>query len=205
MTDDNVPSGGGDAEPSTSLLVRVRAGDAAAWQRLVSLYTPLVYRRCRGMGLQGADAANVGQEVFLAVFQNIAAFRREKPTDSFRGWLRTITRNKVLDHYNRRARREAGAGGSEAQRWIEQQPDGGREDTEAEDRDDRRLLYRRAIELVRGEFEERTWLAFVRTAVDGQPAAAVADELGLTRNAVYLAKARVRRRLRLELEDLGDL
>jgi RNA polymerase sigma-70 factor (ECF subfamily) len=206
MTDDFVPSGGGDAEPSTSLLVRVRAGDAAAWQRLVSLYAPLVYRRCRRMGLQAADATDVGQEVFVAVARSIDAFRREQPTDSFRRWLRTITRNKVMDHYRHRAGREAGAGGSEARLWLEQLADDGRagEETDA-DRDDRRLLYRRAIELVRGEFEERTWRAFLRAVVDGQAAGDVADELGMTRNAAYLAKARVLRRLRQEFDDLGDL
>jgi RNA polymerase sigma-70 factor (ECF subfamily) len=58
---------------------------------------------------------------------------------------------------------------------------------------------------VRGDFEPDTWAAFWRSAVDGRPAADVAAELGMTRNAVYLAKARVRHRLMTEFAGLIEL
>ena len=63
-------------------------------------------------------------------------------------------------------------------------------------------LSRRALDLVRAEFENRTWEAFWRTAIDGQRPAHVADDLGMSLNAVYKAKSRVLRRLRRELGDL---
>src|SRR5271165_3129364 len=108
---------GSGSQPSTStsrsLLERVRADDSAAWDRLVSLYAPLVLYWCRRWGLQDEDAADVFQEVFLAVATHIGRFHKTQPGDTFRGWLRTITSNKVLDLFRRRKRDPGGIGGSE--------------------------------------------------------------------------------------------
>src|SRR5262245_54299739 len=82
---------------SRSLLDRVRTNDAAAWDRLVALYAPLVFHWCRRWDLQHQDAADILQDVFQAVATHIAQFRKEREGDTFRGWLRTITRNKVRD------------------------------------------------------------------------------------------------------------
>ena len=49
-------------------------GDDASWKRLVALYSPLVYGWCRDGGLPAGDAANVLQEVFLAVWQGRNGF-----------------------------------------------------------------------------------------------------------------------------------
>jgi RNA polymerase sigma-70 factor (ECF subfamily) len=61
-------------------------------------------------------------------------------------------------------------------------------------------LIRRAAELVRDDFEPKTWQAFWRLAVENQPARDIAADLGMTADAVYQAKARVLRRLREELD-----
>src|SRR5580698_9987695 len=82
---------------SASLLELVKADDAAAWERLVGLYAPLVFYWCRRWDLQETDTADVFQEVFLSVATHIGGFRKDQPGGTFRGWLRTITRNKVLD------------------------------------------------------------------------------------------------------------
>src|SRR4051794_38956050 len=78
---------------SPSLLLRVQGNQAAAWERLVELYAPLVYHWCRRARLGEEDTADVFQEVFRAVARTIGAFRRDRAGDTFRGWLRTITRN----------------------------------------------------------------------------------------------------------------
>jgi RNA polymerase sigma-70 factor (ECF subfamily) len=203
VTDGNVQYDGGAGSISTSLLVRVQTSDPAAWERLVSLYSPLVYRWCRQRGLQAADAADVGQEVFRAVARKIADFRRERPGDTFRGWLRIITRNKIRDHLRRQQRGATGVGGTEAQRQLLQLPS---EDADADDpaseASEATFVYHRALELLRQEFEERTWQAFWRVAVGDQVPAEVAAELGITVNAVYVAKSRILRRLREEFADL---
>ncbi|OAI48709.1 hypothetical protein AYO44_18715 [Planctomycetaceae bacterium SCGC AG-212-F19] len=202
----DVPGNG--APPSTgtsrSLLERVKANEAGAWDRLVGLYAPLVFHWCRRWNLQDEDSADVFQEVFLAVATHIGAFRKASTRDTFRGWLRTITRNKVLDHFRRLGREPAGEGGTEAHFRITQladAPPSAEEDSGAE-QDAEDSLFRRALELIRGEFEERTWQAFWRTTVENRAPQDVGDELKMSPGAVRVAKCRVLHRLR---EELGDL
>jgi RNA polymerase sigma-70 factor (ECF subfamily) len=186
-----------------SLLERARAGDPAAWETLVTLYAPLVYHWCRRWDLQDQDAADVVQEVFQAVLTHLADLRRGRPGDTFRGWLRTILRNKVHDHFRRLGREPGGVGGTEAQLRLAQLP--GPEPAEADpaaDDEAERRLFHRCLEVIRGEFEERTWQAFWRTAVESRSPRDVADELAMSPGAVRVAKCRVLHRLR---EALGDL
>jgi RNA polymerase sigma-70 factor (ECF subfamily) len=197
---------------SSSLLREVRQQDPEAWRRLVKLYGPLVYIWARQCGLQPNDAADVVQEVFVAVAGSVGTFRRERPGDTFHGWLWMITRNKVRDHFRRHQDEAVAKGGTDAQEQLLQVPHpqagarqaGARPEPSSEDRADAgSQIAHAALELIRAEFEDRTWQAFWRTAVDGLKAAEVADELGMTLRAVYQAKYRVLRRIRQELADLG--
>lgn len=185
---------------STSLLERVKAQDPAAWQRLVGLYGPLVYRWCRQGGLRAEDAADSVQEVFRSVATGIIEFRRDRPGDSFRGWLWTITRNKVHDYYRQHGKQPEAAGGTQ-QQWLTQlsqpEPPDGIEATS-----DVSLVHR-AMEAIRGEFEDTSWEAFWRMTVQSHSSAEIAADLGLSKSAVRQAKYRVLRRLRRELEDAG--
>jgi RNA polymerase sigma-70 factor (ECF subfamily) len=63
-------------------------------------------------------------------------------------------------------------------------------------------LYLRALEQVRGHFDERTWQAFWLTAIDGRSPTDLAGELGMTAGNIRQAKSRVLRRIRQELGDL---
>ncbi len=187
---------------SLSLLDRVRANETSAWERLVSLYTPLLGRWCRQCGLQDADAANIRQEVFLAVAKHIGEYQRAAGT--FRHWLWVITRNKVIDFWRIEAG-QAAPGGSAAMKDLEQiaLPDPN-ETRSGSDDDERALLYRRATELIARDFEETTWKAFLMVVVEDHSPAEAAAALGISTNAVYLAKGRVLSRLRAEFADLID-
>jgi RNA polymerase sigma-70 factor (ECF subfamily) len=204
VTDANVNEGEGSAQTPSTLLDRARAWDQAAWQRLVHIYSPLVYRWCRHSGLQEADAADVGQEVFQAVARALADFRHDGPGASFRGWLRTITLNKVRD-FARRGRAEVpGTGGSDAQRLLLRVGEESSDESDPVRNEEEMEIYRRAVEVILAEFEERTRQAFWRVVIDQRPAADVAQELNLTTNAVYLAKSRVLRRIREEFAGIVD-
>lgn len=183
---------------SSSLITRLKARDGEAWRRLAHLYGPLVYGWLRKAGLQDGDAADVVQEVFLAVSQNIDAFRRDRASDSFSGWLWAIAKNKLHDHHRRRGGQPQAGGGSDFRQQVEQLPD---QPDAGELASATQALARRALDLIQCDFEKTTWRAFWRTAVDGQPAAAVAAELGISVPSVYTAKSRVLARLRQELAD----
>lgn len=218
------PSRGGDESSShgtsRSLIDRVRGDETGAWARLVTLYAPLVAYWCRSRHLGHADTADVFQEVFQSVAAHIGDFRRDKKLDTFRGWLRTITLNKVNDHFRKLQREPKGVGGSEAQRRLTSLPApsersddasavasagdasrAGESATETE-RTFERNLFRRGLDLIRAEFEPRTWQAFWMTVVDGRATADVAADLSMSSGAVRVAKSRVLHRLRAELGDL---
>jgi RNA polymerase sigma-70 factor (ECF subfamily) len=90
-------------------------------------------------------------------------------------------------------------GGTDAHRQFQRVAEQELPDDSAEDLSG---LYHRGLELVRGEFEEKTWQACWRVAVDGQSPAVIAADLGVTPAAVRKAKSRVLHRLR---EEIGDL
>jgi RNA polymerase sigma-70 factor (ECF subfamily) len=208
MKDDDVATDAGqptgEANPSVraSLLERLRAGHAEAWERLTRLYGGTVYVWCRRAGVSEADAADVSQEVFAAVARHIADFRRDRPGDSFRGWLWTITRNKVRDHRRRLADQARATGGTTAQEVMNQVAEAARPGSETAAEGESGDLYRRALELIRSEFAERTWRAFLMVTVEGRRPADAAAELGTTPGAVYIAKSRVLKRLREEFAGL---
>ena len=192
-------SAGDRRSTSTSLIQQLRVHDAEAWRRLLGLYVPLVFSWCRRAGLQAEDSTDVVQDVFQDVFGSIATFRYAQPEDTFRGWLRTITRNRIRDHFRMRARQPVAMGGSTAQQRLM--------DLVADDREPQlepgqlSTLLRRALDLIREEFEQRTWQAFWLTAVQQQPSAGVGRQLGMSSGAVRQAKYVVLRRLRQELGD----
>ncbi|MHC4404572.1 MAG: RNA polymerase sigma factor [Planctomycetota bacterium] len=197
----NRASDGDSGSISSTLLERVQAQRPEAWERLVDLYGPVVYRWCRCSGVSCDDAADLTQEVFGAVARSVRGFCRKGPNDSFRAWLATITRNKIRDHFRRRQGRPEATGGTDAQRRLLQFAEPGEPSTGSQIEVDA-ILSRRALDLVRSEFENRTWEAFWRTVVDGLTPADAAEELGMSLVAVYQAKSRVLRRLRREVGDL---
>jgi RNA polymerase sigma-70 factor (ECF subfamily) len=188
---------------SLTLLQRLRTNEPDAWREMVYLYTPLVYRWCARLGVRGADADDVSQDVFRAAAAGLAGFRRERAGDTFRGWLHGITHNMVLLHFRSRGRGPKASGDTGVQLRMQEVVDPASlppdEDDPPAELD---ALYQRALELVRREFEERTWHAFWQTAAVGRPPADVAADLGVTPAAIRKSKSRILHRLK---EQFGDL
>jgi len=185
---------------STSLLRRAVAREPDAWERIVTIYSPLVRHWCRQAGISDHDIQDVSQEVFAAVSANLATFRADRPGTTFRAWLRGIARHKLQHHFQHR--REPAAGGTDAQKRLQEVPTPPDELELSEAPADVAGVFHRAVRLVRNEFEERTWRAFWRVAVEDRSPADVAAEMGITANAVRQAKSRVLRRLK---EEMGEL
>ena len=189
-----------------SLLVRLKdAHDREAWERFVDLYAPLVYAFVRKRGLQDADAADLTQDVLRQVASAAKSLIYDPRRGSFRGWLFTVVRNRLTDHWRAAARVERGSGDSSQWQQASEQLVCESDSTEWDAAYERQLL-ECAAQQVRADFSEATWSAFWQTAVEGQDGKSVAKELGLSVAAVYLAKGRVMARLKEQVKWLlGDM
>ncbi len=191
-----------ESSSSSRGLVRdLKADHSEAWSRLVSLYGPLIYGRCRKAGLAGHDAADIMQEVFSAVFQYVGQFQHDPKRHSFRAWLQKITTRKLCDHFRRLQTSpmnlpilDLAAASDLTQDHLSEESDFG----------ELAGLVQRALRGIRNEFEHSTWQAFWLAAVDGLPAREVGKRCNMSAGAVRQAKYRVLVRLRREIGDLPE-
>jgi len=193
-----------DETPLTraSLLVQIRDGsNHAAWQEFVNLYGPVIYGFARQRGLQDADAADLMQEVLRSVSSAIGRLEYDRSHGTFRGWLFTITRNKVFNFLAARRIRPQGSGDTATHRLLADAPDAN-DGSEVWEIEYQRRLAGLAMDRVKSEFQDKTWRAFWLTAVEGVAAAEAGRQLGLSPGAVYVAKSRVLARVKDEVETL---
>ena len=196
-----MPSVASTPSTSVSLIERVRVLDPEAWHTLSRLYGPLVYQWARRSGLQSQDAADVLQNVLMSVMRGIATFSLDRPGSSFRGWLRTITRNAVRELMRRQRSVPVAAGGTATFIAMEAEASDAESDTDAADPEAFTALTHRAVQLVRERVDPATWDAFWRTTVAEESVADVATSLQMTATAVRQAKYRVLCHLRDLLAD----
>lgn len=193
------------SETSASLLDRLRvAPQGDDWARLVDLYSPLIRGWLLRQSLPRQEADDVTQEVLTVLVRRLPDFERHPRPGAFRRWLRTITVNCLRDYWRASKARPRVTGASDFQRTLEQlaDPDSGL--SRLWDQEHDRHVADRLLEMIRPHFEATTWEAFLRFALKGEPAEQVAAALGLTANAVFIAKSRVLARLRQEGAGLLD-
>jgi len=191
------PSSSSDPSDLSSHLYRP-GGPAAPewWPRFVRLYAPVVRRWGERAGLQPDDADDLVQQVSLAVWRGIATFRRED--GSFTAWVYSITHNRIADYFCRQGRQPQAVAGVDDVPAPTDDSSGSLPPADVLS-----PVLRRALDLVRREFEEKTWQAFWLVVVEEKATSEAAEQLGLSRNAVRVAKCKVLKRLRQEV-DLGD-
>jgi RNA polymerase sigma factor (sigma-70 family) len=187
-----------DDSPLTraSLLVQLRTGsNHTAWQEFVKLYGPVIYGFARKRGLQDADAADLMQDVMRSVSAAIGRLDYDRQQGTFRGWLFTITRNKIFNFLSARRIRPQSSGDSATNRILNAHPEP--EDGSAVwEMEYQRRLAALAMEQIKSEFQDNTWRAFWLTSVEGSSAAEVSKQIGLSPGAIYVAKSRVLARLK---------
>ena len=88
------------------------ARDETAWRQFVHLYTPLLFYWAGACGETEHNAADLVQEVFVALLQTLPTFQYDRTAGKFRSWLRALTLNKLRDRKRREAREE------KARRWL---------------------------------------------------------------------------------------
>jgi RNA polymerase sigma-70 factor, ECF subfamily len=183
-------------ETRTSLIMRLpNAADVAAWEEVVAVYGPFVYRLALRRGLQSADADDLVQEVFGAMSKSIAKWLERDDRGRFRAWLLRIARNTSVNFLTRPRHRSLGVGGEEAARALAELPMPESHANSEFDLEYRREVFRWAAEQVRDSVAESTWLAFYWSHIDSRSVKDVAQQLGISVGTVYVARSRVMSRL----------
>jgi RNA polymerase sigma factor (sigma-70 family) len=193
------------AETSHSLLQRLQQQpDAAAWQRLVEIYTPFIRRWLDRHALGEADRDDLTQDVLAVVVRRLPEFEHNQRTGAFRTWLRSIVSNRLRDFWRAQQGRARAVGGSDFVRRLEELEDPASGLSHLWDREHDRHVADQALEHLQPQFQPMTWQAFDLVARQGRRPAEAAAQLGMTVNAVLLAKSRVLRALRREIRGLAD-
>jgi RNA polymerase sigma factor (sigma-70 family) len=187
-----------------SLLCRMQDGqDREAWNQFVEIYSPFVFGILRRRGLQDADAADVMQEVMRTVFRSFQKFDHNQRPGAFRRWLACIVQTRLCDYVERRKKETPGSGDTALLKLLDHQLS--REDEEASVvQEYQKALFQWAVGQVRGEFHDGTWQAFWQTYVEGRASKEVADTLGLSVEAVYMARSRILARLKKKIGEVED-
>jgi len=191
---------------SMTLLDKARQHDEQAWESIVKLYAPLVYRWCKRAGMSYHDIENLSQEVFTIAYRKLDRFQKLSESDSFRGWLYTLVRNKRIDWLRKQKNQVDAVGGSRIMRMQQQIPDETFEESdemEASDEEDL-FLFNQALQLIRQEFGTRDQRIIELLLCENEDPLKIALELGVSRNTIYIVKSRVMRRLREEFAGLFD-
>lgn len=187
-----------DQETRETLIVRLADSSAtAAWGEFVRLYRPLIVKVARMKGLQVADAEDLAQEVLRNVARSIDSFT-PGPVGSFRGWLRTITRNLIINHLTRN-KGPVGSGDSQMHEFLQQVPSTDDQTGTLFDLEQRRMAFQVAARKIKSEFSEAIWQAFWLTAVEGETIREIASRLGKSEGSIRMARSRVMMRLREEV------
>jgi RNA polymerase sigma-70 factor (ECF subfamily) len=184
--------------PDTSLSLLERLGDLTdgdAWGRLVEVYSGLLHVWLRGAGLQAADRDDLTQRVLEVLVRRLPDFEHSGRPGAFRAWLRGITTNLLREFWRQRPAADSAS-------VLDQLADPASALSRCWDEQHDRHVLHELMKLVQPQFAALTWQGFRRTALDGAPAGAVAAELGMTVNAVLIAKSRVLARLRQEASAL---
>lgn len=192
-------------ETSLSLLNRLRASDEAeSWERLALLYTPLLRAWMKKYDIQGADADDLVQDVLIAVSKSVKNFEHSGNPGAFRGWLKAILINRLRNFWRTRARHPQAAGGTDLAEQMSQLEDPSSELSQLWNREHDQFVLRHLLANAETCFTPTTWKAFCRVALEGLDPHLVSEELGISRNAVIVAKCRVLNRLRQESSGLID-
>lgn len=188
---------------SITLLGRLRGGPAVgpAWQEFVARYRPRIYAHCLAFPLQAADAEDVTQAVLLRLIQKLPEFRYD-PAQSFRAWLRTVTRHILSDYLSERQSQQ-GSGDSAIVRVLQNVEARDGLARKVEEEFDRELLDE-ALRRIQAHVPAQQWEAFRLTALEGLSGAEAGARLGMLVATVYTARSKVQKLVREQLRRLED-
>lgn len=190
-----------------SLLSRLQNwDDHESWRDFFDTYWRLIYSVALKSGLTESEAQEVVQETVICVARNIHTFKRDRRLGSFKGWLRNLTRWRIIDQLKKRTGLLQGAAEGAPRQYhaLDEIPEladaPGGPDWEAEWQSN---LLRAAMARVKHRVSEEQYQLFDLNVVQGWPVSRIRETLGVSAAQIYLAKHRLSRLLQKEIKALG--
>jgi RNA polymerase sigma factor (sigma-70 family) len=191
-----------------SLIARVRdRADGASWSEFYEFYQPLLMRYLRSLGLKEHDASDVRQDVFIRLWHSLPTFELYSKQGRFRTYLWKLTYSALVDGARRiKVRRQA------EEEWVKRflvadETESRQMQRELEEINHQQIL-EKVLPLVQSASSSTAWSCFEQRVLRGRPALAIADELGISTDNVYVQSSRVMKRVRSQCdrlaEELGD-
>ncbi len=197
-----------------SLLSRLKDwGDRESWHDFFETYRKLIYGTARKAGLTDAEAQDIVQETVISVARNIEGFRYDPAVCSFKTWMLRLTWWRIVNQLKRRQREKAEPAipdglpashdDTDCTTPLERIPDPAGINLQAVwDEEWQRNLFSAALERVKRKVNPEQLQVFDLYCIEKWPAQKVARTLGVNLGQVYLAKHRVGRLLKKELQSL---
>lgn len=163
------------------------------WQEVTLTYKPLLLAWMKNKNVPASAKDEIIQNCWVAVWNGIGKFERDADKGSFRGWLRTICRNKIADYF-----RSLPKGKGVPQEVLNAIVNPEQKDADEIEREEQALreAEARALEIIRSKTNEQTWKMFWMTTVENVPTDEVAQQFGVSKAGVRMAKQRVLKRLK---------
>jgi RNA polymerase sigma-70 factor (ECF subfamily) len=193
-----------------SLLERLKdLGVASSWDEFHQTYRELIFSVARRAGLNETEADEVVQDTLISVAKKMPGFTYDPAKDSFKGWLLTVARWRIMDQLEKRKRMEH-------QSLLTSAPPGAQEGTRTAtveriadpvgldlaaiwDEEWEKNLLQAALARIKRQVHPRHYEIYHLHVILGQPARDVARALGVNVAQVHLAKFRVERLLKKEI------
>jgi len=155
--------------------------------------------------MQDADAHDVMQQVFVSIAGAIDRWQPDENRPPFRAWLTTIARNAITKALTRQPRDRA-SGSTSVFEIIKAQPepDALAKDAAEMQMEARKEMVRWAAQKIQIEFTSATWEVFLRTSIQGESVASVAEATGRSAGSIYVARHRVISRLKEEVSSISQ-
>ena len=183
---------------SSTLLTGARSANPNAWVMIVTRYSPKIMTWMLLAGVDSSDAPDLLQDVWRSVLMSLKNFRREKPDDTFRGWLRTIAQRRIADYFESRSQQPRNLPLAQLESLQSQNL---LTDEIAANVSERVTLLQKYMQQVESEVKPNTWLVFQMHVIEEKSVEEVAAILKIPTYSVYTSKSRVIKRLRELLED----
>ncbi|HPF39401.1 MAG TPA: sigma-70 family RNA polymerase sigma factor [Phycisphaerae bacterium] len=187
---------------SLTLLESLREGSQPAWRLFFDRYASMLFSIARRLGLNEIDAQDAVQETLIAVHRAFSSMEEpfDRQSGRFKAWLRGIVKHKIADMHRRRIRSRIHEGELPAA-GLDSSPLNAPMD-EAFEIEWQQARLTAALDIIAKESDPAVFQAFQLCAIDGRDARDVSRLLGITRNAVYISKTRIIKKLKVIVDRL---